>query len=63
VEGKGDYVGGGVGGSLSRESQCPVRDENRTKTRRLFMNGSSEGNVDWVFKQRIISHSRRRGTF
>ena len=27
------------------------------------MNGSSEGNVDWVFKQRIISHSRRRGTF
>jgi len=55
--------GEGVGGNLSRESQCPVRDEHRTKTRRLFMNGRSEGNVDWVFKQRIISHSRRRGTF
>jgi hypothetical protein len=57
------HVGEGVGRSLSHESQRPVRDENSTKTRRLFMNGRSEDNVDWVFKQRIISHSRRKGTF
>ena len=62
-QGGGVDVGEGVGGSLSRESQRPVRDENHTKTRRLFMNGHGKGNVDWVFKQRIISHSRRKDTF
>jgi hypothetical protein len=63
-----DWGGGevrwvGAGGSLSQESQRPVRDRNRTKTRSLFMNGQSLDNVYWIFKQRIISHSRREGTF